>query len=334
MRSVRIAGPGRIEIEDGPDLEPGPGEVIVDVAFAGICGSDLELYAGTRPRGLFRYPIVPGHEWSGTVRSVGANVDGQLVGRKVVGQGFTSCEECPACLDGMPMFCERGYDEIGFTRDGAWAERLKIAADRLHLLDDTADLRGAAGIEPSSCAADAVAMGGTIAERRVAVIGAGTIGLLCVQLLTALAPAELVVVERSAFRAERAMQLGATKALVPAEASGLKDRFDAVIEAAGTGAAVHMAIELARPAGRVVLAGITGEEDTVALGPLVTKRLEIRTVFGGTTAGWDSAVAAFSRGKLNPALLVSHELPLGDALEAIEILKGRESGSLKILLRP
>jgi len=256
------------------------------------------------------------------------------VGRKVVGQGFTSCHACAACLDGLPMLCDRGYEEIGFTRDGAWAERLRISADQLHLLDDEADLRGAAGIEPSSCAADAVAMGGEIAERRVAVIGAGTIGLLCVQLLTALEPAELLVVEPSAFRAERAMQFGATKALGPVEALGVRDRFDVVVEAAGTGAAVRLAVELTRPGGRVVLTGITGEGDTVAVAELVTKRLEVHTVFGGTTAGWERAVQAFSQYQLNPALLVSHELSLADAIDAVELLRSREPGTLKILLRP
>jgi 2-desacetyl-2-hydroxyethyl bacteriochlorophyllide A dehydrogenase len=334
VRSVRINGPGLVEVVEGPDLVPGVEDVVIDVAYAGICGSDFELFAGTRPEGFFRYPIVPGHEWSGTVRQVGAEVDQSLIGRKAVGQGFTSCGKCSACLDEMPMLCERGYDEIGFTRDGAWSEQLVIEADHLYLLDDNADLRGAAGLEPSSCSADAVELGGTVTDKRVAVIGAGTIGLLCVQLLAAMKPAELIVVEPESDRRGRASSFGATSTLLPEAAARGWDRFDLVIEAAGTGPAVQLAVELARPGGRVVLTGIPGGGDTLSIADLVTKRLEVLTVFGGTSHGWDRAVRAFGDGQLDPALLVSHEIPLVDALDALELLSSTGSGSLKILLRP
>lgn len=93
------------------------------VHAAGICGSDREVYQGNRPEGYVRYPLTPGHEWSGTVERVGAGVPGSLVGRKVVGEGFRNCQVCDRCHAGETTLCTAGYEETGFTQPGAWPRR-------------------------------------------------------------------------------------------------------------------------------------------------------------------------------------------------------------------
>jgi L-iditol 2-dehydrogenase len=106
MTAVRIEAPGELALVDEPVDPPGPGDARVRIAFAGICGSDRELLEGARPAPFVRYPVVPGHEWSGTVESVGVGVDAELVGRKVVGEGFRNCQACDACRQGATTLCE------------------------------------------------------------------------------------------------------------------------------------------------------------------------------------------------------------------------------------
>ena len=101
---------------------------LVRVHAAGICGSDRELYQGNRPEGYVRYPLTPGHEWSGTVAEVGPGVPDSLVGRKVVGEGFRNCQVCDRCHEGETTLCSAGYEETGFTLPGAMATTLTLPA--------------------------------------------------------------------------------------------------------------------------------------------------------------------------------------------------------------
>lgn len=333
-RAARIETPGRLHVVEVPEPAPAPGEVVVRVAWAGVCGSDVELFAGSRPRGYARYPIVPGHEWSGTVDAVGDGVDAGLLGRPVVAEGFRSCQVCPACRRGEPTVCLAEYDETGFTQDGAWADWLTIPARLVHPLPDGADLRSAAVLEPSACVAEACLRASVQQGERIAVVGAGTLGLLATQLLRAASPAELVVVHPSTARAELAGQCGATTLVTPAEAEELAGRFDVVVEAAGAAGTAALACRLARRGGRVVVTGIPGPEDTIGTRDLVTNHLEVHTVFGAPPRAWTYAVRAFSTGNLNPSLLVTHEFVLEDAEKAVRTVADRESGAVKVLLHP
>ncbi|MDG4864338.1 alcohol dehydrogenase catalytic domain-containing protein, partial [Streptomyces sp. T-3] len=135
---------------------PGPGEALVRVAAAGICMSDREVYDGHRDAAYVRYPVVPGHEWAGTVEAVGAGVDPALVGRKTVAEGFRACGVCERCRCGETSLCTGGYAETGFTEPGAFADHLTVPARLLHPLNDDADLRAAALLEPSAVIAAAM----------------------------------------------------------------------------------------------------------------------------------------------------------------------------------
>lgn len=148
-RSVTVERPGEHRLTSGPVPEPGPGEVRVRVAAAGICMSDREVYDGHRDPAYVRYPVVPGHEWSGVVDALGAGVDPALLGRRTVAEGFRSCGGCERCRSGETSLCTAGYDETGFTRPGAFADHVVVPARLLHPLADDADLRAAALLEPA-----------------------------------------------------------------------------------------------------------------------------------------------------------------------------------------
>jgi 2-desacetyl-2-hydroxyethyl bacteriochlorophyllide A dehydrogenase len=334
-RAVVIDAPRQLRVEAAEPRLPGHDEALVRVAWAGICGSDREVLAGNRPAAFVRYPVVPGHEWSGTVVSVGADVDADLVGRAVVGEGFRSCQRCVACRRGDGNLCSSGYDETGFTQPGAWADYLTLPARLLHVLPDGSDLRAAAGLEPAACVAAACLKAAPVPGERVAVVGAGTLGLLAAQLLHAGRPAELVAVEPNARRAELALRCGATTVRTPLEARRLAGRFDLVIEAAGVSGAASLAARLAGRGGRVVLAGIPGADDRpVSTAVLVLGQITVHTVFGAPSRAWTHAVRAFAAGVLDPAVVMTHEVALDEVAEAFGLLADERSGAVKVLLRP
>src|SRR4029450_6159358 len=123
MLALVVDRPGVSAVSQVPEPAPGPGEVLVEVAAAGICGSDLELLDGPRPAASVRYPVVPGHEWSGRVLAAGPGVDGLAPGDPVVAEGLRACGVCDRCAEGRTNICTVAYAETGFTLPGALAER-------------------------------------------------------------------------------------------------------------------------------------------------------------------------------------------------------------------
>jgi 2-desacetyl-2-hydroxyethyl bacteriochlorophyllide A dehydrogenase len=334
-RSVLIRAPHLLDVVDDEPRRPEPGEALVRVAWAGICGSDREVLAGHRPSAYVRYPLVPGHEWSGTVVEVGTAGDSALLGRKVVGEGFRACLHCAACRRGDTNLCETGYAETGFTEPGAWSDYLTLPTRLLHVLPDDADLRAAAVLEPAACIASACLRAAAVPGERVAVVGAGTLGLLAVQLLAAARPAELAVVHTRPERLALAVECGATSLVTPAEAGSLAGRFDAVIEAAGAPGTARIATSLARRGGRVVLTGIPAEDDDPPTpADIVLGELTVHSVFGASSRAWQHAVRAFASGALRPELLITHEIALDDVTEAFRVLEHERGSVVKVLLKP
>ncbi|MFF0401352.1 zinc-binding dehydrogenase [Streptomyces sp. NPDC005248] len=334
-RSVTVERPGEHRLTSGPVPEPGPGEVRVRVAAAGICMSDREVYDGHRDPAYVRYPVVPGHEWSGVVDALGAGVDPALLGRRTVAEGFRSCGRCERCRSGETSLCTAGYDETGFTRPGAFADHVVVPARLLHPLADDADLRAAALLEPAAVVAAAVRAGAPEPGERIAVVGAGTLGLLAVQLLSAMSPGELTVIDPRGERAGQALAFGASKARTPKEATEVLGRYDLVVETAGAPSTAADACLLARRGGRVVLTGMFAPGAT-GIDPvhLSLSQLTVRSVFGAPSAAWSYAVRAFTAGLLDPAALITHEFPLERFADAVALVGGGGPGTGKVLLRP
>ncbi|MFD3656075.1 zinc-binding dehydrogenase [Streptomyces sp. NPDC058620] len=334
-RSLVVDRPGQHRLATGPLPEPGPGEVRVRVAAAGICMSDREVYDGRRDPAYVRYPMVPGHEWAGTVDAVGQGVDPALTGRRTVAEGFRACGQCERCRCGETSLCTAGYDETGFTRPGAFADHLVVPARLLHLLADDADLRAAALLEPAAVVAAAVRAGAPEPGERIAVVGAGTLGLLAVQLLAAVSPGELTVIDPREERASLAVDFGAGDTRTPKQAEEVRGRYDLVVETAGAATTAADACLLARRGGRVVLTGMF-TPGAVGIDPvhLSLSQLTVRSVFGAPSAAWSYAVRAFTAGLLDPAPLITHEFPLERFAEAVALVGAGDPETGKVLLRP
>ncbi|MGW1795462.1 zinc-dependent alcohol dehydrogenase [Streptomyces sp. NPDC001984] len=331
--AVLIEAPGAHRIVPHEPRESGPGEALVAVHAVGICGSDREVYQGNRPEGYVRYPLTPGHEWSGTVRAVGAGVPSTLVGRKVVGEGFRNCQVCDRCHAGETTLCTAGYEETGFTQPGAMAGTLTLPARLLHVLPDAADLTAAALLEPAACIAAAALKAGARPGERVAVVGTGTLGMFAVQFLKAVSPAELLVVGTLREREALSRQFGATD--FRTREQQLPADFDVVVETAGSASAARTAASLLRRGGRLVLTGIPAP-GAEGLDPtdLVVRQLEVHTVFGAPPDAWAHTVRVFGAGLLDPLPLVTHELPLTEFSQAIELVGAGDPKVGKVLLRP
>ncbi len=334
-RAVVVERPGSHRLVTGPPPGPGPGEVVVRVAAAGICMSDREVYDGHRDAAYVRYPVIPGHEWSGTVEAVGEGVDAGLLGRRTVAEGFRSCGVCERCRSGDTSLCASGYDETGFTRPGAFADHVVVPARLLHPLADDADLRAAALLEPAAVVASAVRAGQAGAGERVAVVGAGTLGLLAVQLLAAGSPGELTVFDPRMERAVQALAFGATHACTPEETHDLAGRYDLVVETAGAPSTAASSCLLARRGGRVILTGIfTAGATGIDLVHLSLSQLTVRSVFGAPSSAWAFAVRAFGTGLIDPRPLITHEFPLERFGDAVALVGGGDPKTGKVLLRP
>jgi 2-desacetyl-2-hydroxyethyl bacteriochlorophyllide A dehydrogenase len=332
-RSVLLEGPGRQRIVKGEVHRPGPGEVLVRVAAAGICGSDRELYEGGRPEPYRTFPIVPGHEWSGTIEEAGPGVDPSLVGRPTVGEGFVNCQVCDRCRAGDTNLCGAGYDEIGFTRPGAFADHLIVPARLLHPLPAGTDLRAAVLLEPAAVAAAAVLRAAPVPGERVGVVGAGTIGLLTIQMLAASSPAELVVSDPRAGREAVARAGGATAYFHPDRLGSLD--LDVVVETAGARDSAAAAARQVRRGGRLVLTGIPGVvPELLSPSMIVERQLTLTSVFGASSAAWAHAVRVFTSGLLDLGPLVTHELPLEAYPDAVALLGQGGEDVGKIILRP
>ncbi|PZT69575.1 dehydrogenase [Streptomyces sp. SW4] len=331
--AVVVEAPGVHRLVAHEPREPGPGEALVRVHATGICGSDREVYQGNRPEGYVRYPLVPGHEWSGTVERVGAGVPASLVGRKVVGEGFRNCQVCDRCHAGETTLCTAGYEETGFTEPGAMAPTLTLPARLLHALPDDCDLTAAALLEPAACVAAAALKANARPGERVAVVGTGTLGMFAVQFLAAGSPAELLAVGTRGDREALARRYGATG--FRTKDQPLPGDFDVVIETAGSRDAARTAAGLLRRGGRLVLTGIPAPgADGLDPTDLVVRQLEVHTVFGAPPAAWAHTVRVFAAGLLDPLPLVTHELPLEDFAHAIELAGSGDPKVGKVLLRP
>ena len=334
MRAVVVERPGSAALRRVPRPEPGPGEVLVRVGAAGICGSDVEVLDGRRPARYVRYPIIPGHEWAGTVEAVGRGVHGIDEGAVVVAEGFRACGDCARCREGRTNLCAADYAETGFTHAGAFADFLCLPAHLVHQLPPGSDLAAAAVLEPAACVAQGLLEVDVRPGMTAAVVGAGTVGLLAVALLSRVSPARLALVGTRSPRLELGRALGATEVWNVRREQHPEPGFDLVFEAAGTVDGARTAIALARRGGTVVLEGISGEPSGIDADAVVLGHLRVQGVFGASRNAWRWVTDLFAAGLLDTKPLVSHSFPLEEHAAAFAALADRDGDALKVQLRP
>lgn len=320
MRALVITGPHHAEIQDLPDPEPGPGEVLVEVRRAGICGTDIEFFTGEMAylhSGQAEYPMRIGHEWMGVVSAVGAEVDSSWIRARVTGDTMLGCGSCHRCASGRQHVCGDRL-EVGIRggRAGALAERLVVPVASIHRLPDAVDDAMGAMVEPGGNAFRAVEGADLRAGDSCVVLGAGTIGLLCA-LFARAAGARVHVVGRSRRSLDFARTLGFdgvwTEETLPSRG------WDAVIEASNAQHLPAKALDLVEPGKRVVYIGLAGTPSLID-----TRDLALRDVTAvgvlSASPGLSGTIEAYATGAVDPRPLIADSVPI-DALPGI--LAGR-----------
>ena len=327
-----VRRPGEVVLEERAIPTPGPGEVLIRPVVVGLCGTDLEIVDGSIDPAYTHYPLVLGHEWSGTVADGQAPAEqGPPPGSLVVGEGIMPCGHCRHCRAGQTNLCLT-YDELGFTRDGAAAGFLTVQRSLVHPLAPGVGAEDAAMAEPASVVYRALAGAGIAPGWRSLVVGDGTVALLAVRLLRLWSPAEIVVLGRRDGQAALAAQAGAARFETGSRAAGTG--YDLVVEAAGSTDAVLSALAAARRGGTVVLIGLPphGATAAVPVDDVVNNDLIIRGSFSYTSAAWREVVTLLNAGLLDLGFLVTHRFPLTEWKAALDTLRGEASPRGKVML--
>jgi L-iditol 2-dehydrogenase len=333
-------GAGNIDVRDVEEPACGPGLVKVQVAFCGVCGTDLHVLHDT-----FRNypPVILGHECAGTVIEVGSGVSGVTVGNPVTVLGATAvtCGRCAYCRSGYFIFCpeRRG---MGHGVNGAFARYLVVRPDQLYRLPDGMSLEAGALSEPFAAVVQAVTEITQVRLGETAVVsGPGPIGLLCLKLLTAEGIRTIVAgTPGDADRLAAATRFGATH-VVNVRERGLGEAVrevtrgvgaDVAFECSGHPESVRGCLDSLRPMGRYTQVGICGRDIQFPMDQVFYKQLTVRGSITYTAATWSRMMNIFAQGKLRLDDLVSSTLPITEWQRAFDMVADR--GALKVLLYP
>ncbi len=334
MRAAALGADGRLEVVERPDPTPGPGEVVVAVERCGICGSDLHLKAS----GLLPTGAVLGHEFAGTVAAVGHQVASPGVGQRVAVLPSQRCGQCEPCRAGRSNLCAAQHSTvIGLgINDGGFAEYVRVPAGSCHVLPPGMSPEQGALVEPYAVALHAVARSraATEPDLAAAVVGAGPIGLACVAALRQAGVARVAVAEPNPRRAAVASSMGAVVVDDGQRLSrALEGAPDLVFDTAGRVATAPLAVEVVTPGGQVVLLGVVGPAERLAMPGLlwILKEVDVVASIAYTDAEFAAAVTAVAAGAVAAVAAVSEVRPLEDAERSFQELSGPDAPA-KLLL--
>jgi 2-desacetyl-2-hydroxyethyl bacteriochlorophyllide A dehydrogenase len=329
MLAVLFTGPGRIEVAEVDRPEPAADEVLIGVAAVGLCGTDLHILAGEHlNKG---WPVIPGHEFAGTIVAVGPGISESFVGRRVAADPNIFCGHCRYCRIGRGNQCEN-LAAIGVTRPGAAAELVAVPAGNCYLLPDHVETADAALIEPLSCVVRGLDVLHMPLASHVLVYGAGTMGLMMAVSVARAGAASVSIVEPHPTRRQRAAGMGSFA--VAASAGELTGRgWDIVIDCTGVTAAIEDGITHVGRGGTFLQFGVSRPGERVSIDPYRIYSHEI-TITGSMAVlhSFERAGDLFSAGAINPSSFISHRFALEDYSAALDTF--RDGLGLKILVQP
>jgi len=338
MKAAVIETPGRIIVREVPDPQPAPDEVIVSVALAGLCGTDLHIYAGEIS---YVYPIIPGHEVVGTIVEMGDGVADLTLGMRVAFDPNIPCGQCHFCRRLRFNHC-LNWQAIGVTRDGGFAERVAVPAKVVYPLGDLPFER-AVFIEPLSCVVYGLQRATPALGDRVLIFGVGPIGLLLMQAVRRAGAAQVVVTDLQQERLELAARLGVGATVLAGEdedqPAALRELapqgYDMVIDATGVPAVVACCFDYVTPGGKLLLFGVCPEDATIPFRPFDLYRRDI-SVYGSFALNvtFGPAIELLRGNAVQVEPLISHRFPLERFPQALEIARTRSEPAMKIVIQP
>jgi 2-desacetyl-2-hydroxyethyl bacteriochlorophyllide A dehydrogenase len=331
MKALVLTGTKQFAIQDLPTPKIGPQDVLINTAYAGVCGTDHDLYAGRPGSAAAVPPIVLGHENSGVVAAVGEQVSRVQPGDRVAVDPNIYCGQCEFCLTQRPELCDH-LSAVGVTRDGGLAEQFSAPAGVVYPLPDDVSLKSAAAVEPISCAVHAVDLLKLRPYQKALVIGDGFMGQLFVQVIQAYGVHQVDL----AGIVDEKLQLNAEHFNVKRTYNTLRESipdgaYDIIVEAVGLPSTQAQAIAAAKKGGQVLMFGVGPQEATFEMNTydIYKKQLTIQGSFINPLT-FSDAIALLSSGKVDVDTLISHEF----ALEQVQdFLDGAISGVSKAVVK-
>ena len=331
MQAAVFYGPDDLRVEEVERPSPGPGDVLLRVERCGICGTDSHIVRGHFPAP--NLPLIIGHEFSGTIVDVGAQVNHVEPGDRATADINISCGTCFFCRHGDKLFCPY-VRQLGVHDAGGMAEYVVAPAANVYKLPASMPFDHAAFIEPLACAIHGQDRIGVNTGESVLIIGAGPMGLAHTAMSRLNGAAQIIVSEPDPTRRERAHELGSDVEVDPLsggldevmEATGGRGP-DVVIEAVGSSRTYTQAIEIVRRGGRVLAYGAAPADATIEVRPfdIYSKELTITGSYAGTYETWPKAIDLISSGRFDPDKLIDSVRPLSDVMEALESLETDKS---------
>ena len=332
MKALVIESPGNAQFREVPTPIPGPGEVLIRVAAAGLCGTDLHIYRGEYEA---EYPIIPGHEFSGTVAAL-CGISDLEIGQRVAADPNIFCHQCTYCRRQMHNQC-LNLRAIGVNTDGAFAEYVLAPRQVVYPIGDL-PFEQAAFVEPLSCVVYAMQRARPNPGDSVLLFGAGPMGCLLTQMLRHSGAAQVVVVDQSPARLRLASQLGASHTVLAGQEHQLHDLspggYDFCIDATGVPSVVEQAFHYLRPRATMFMFGVCPNDAQVRVNPYEVFRNDWRIM--GSFAlcyTFQEAIQLLQNGVVRVEPLVSHRPSLAQAAEAFTSIQD-DPRRIKVLVRP
>lgn len=339
MRALVWQGPGDVRYEERPAPSIAGDEILIRVSYAGICGSEIHIIDGHLPTSRIKPPQVLGHEFSGIVAEIGEDVSGIQVGQRVTAHPWVGCGQCYYCREGLEHFCTNPFNVLTNAQAGAFAEYTAVKAKQVYLLPEEMSLEEAALVEPFSIALHAVDISNIKAGYSVAILGAGMIGLTCLELAQHTGAAYTLISDLCDSRLAIAREFGADRVVNPAKEDLLPAVMQATdglgvhtcIEAVGVKATMQQAPYLTRKCGMVLMVGLAPSDMTIEMNPYDMNMRELAIQCSRWSPYSFNRTLALMP-KVNTKGIITHVLPFSQIEEALAIQRAREG--IKILLHP
>lgn len=332
MNAVVIEKPGKIVLKDVEIPSPPEGFARIKVKAAAICATDLEVVDGNIPA---NYPLIPGHEWSGIVDSVGSISDSHWIGKSVVGSNDVVCLKCEACLNGNWRYCE-SFEEIGFKRNGAYAEYVIVPVYGLVEIPDNISFEHAALCEPLGVALGTFKKAKAKSGSTLLIYGAGSIGLSMLAVGKAMGMRKIVVCATKDSRLITAKEMGAyatiatnNENVVEAIKKYHPEGTDLIIDATGVEECISNCFKIAKKGGTVMLAGYgRGKNMSIRIDDIHVKNLKVI----GAGNNWNmfkKGMELLEDGLVDLSCLVTHKLTLAEFEKGLDMARRRPDGFIK-----
>jgi len=332
IKDCQIIKPGIIReilLEKQKMLNPPQGCITIQVGASGICGTDLHIFLGEY---IGDYPIIPGHEFSGDVVSIGDKVERFKVGDRVAVEPNLSCGICDTCLHNRQHFCEN-WQAIGVTMPGGMATHVMVPQQAAFTIGDLS-FEEAAFMEPLSCVIHGVGLIEFLLGAHILLVGTGPIGMLLLRTLKNMGSAKLDIVEINENRRNFAAKEGLGQ--VFSDFSQVKkEYYDIVVDATGAISVIEQCIAFVRPAGKILFFGVPPKGKVMTIEPFQLFRKEL-TILSSYTSLRNSkqAIDLISTGRIVVKDLISHRLLLNELKDGFHLLLDKKEPAMKVMIFP